>query len=198
MTAPQDAPKAIPPAPVAPGHSGQRRLVWIVVQAKPGQERRARVELMNQAEAFGDQFEVYLPLRLAADRKGVLKAAPFFGRYLFVRIELGIAAWRSIWSTYGVAGVLGSSAGRPYGVADWVIERIRAQEEAGYIRIGLEEEKAGRGDWREGEAVRVAGASLEAVFMERVDEKRGAILVSLLGRDSRVTVDLTKLRSAGC
>lgn len=173
-------------------------VVWIVVVAKPGQERRAKRELENQAAEFGETFEVYLPMKLAANRKRELVASPFFGRYLFVRVDLRIKAWRRIWSTYGVAGVLGSSSGRPFGVADWVIERVRAQEEAGFIRIGLEEGAAGGRRFAGGEAVRVEGSPLEAVFLEAVDEKRGAILVSLLGRDSRVTVDLSKLRATGC
>lgn len=174
-----------------------KRLVWIVVKTKLGQERRAKRELEQQADLFGEAFEAYLPMKLSMNRKREMVASPFFRSYLFARVDLRISHWKRIWSTYGVAGVLGSSAGYPHAVADWVIERIRAQEEAGYIRMGLEEEAADAGFTR-GAAVRLAGAPLEAVFEERVDEKRAAILVSLLGRDSRVTVDLAKLRSAGC
>ena len=35
---------------------------------------------------------------------------------------------------------------------------------------------------------------LEAVFEERVDARRVALLISLLGRDSRVVVDLGSLK----
>lgn len=199
---------ADPQAPIAAqlGEAGPQAEVsrgvpvraWVVVVSKAGQERRARRELEQQAEVFGEGFEVYLPMKLSMNRKRELVAQPFFPRYLFAKMDLRTSSWRRIWSTYGVSGMLGGSGERPYGVADWVIERLRAQEEAGYIRMGLEEDAAKGPVFGAGEAVRVAGGVLEGVFVERVDEKRAAILVSLLGRDSRVTVDLAKLRAAGC
>ena len=171
-------------------------LVWIVVVSKPGQERRAKRELEQQAADFGPGFEVYLPMKLAANRKRELVAGPFFPRYLFARVDLGVAAWRRIWSTYGVAGVL-SQGERPVGVADWVVERVKAQEEQGFIKMGLAAERARALGFEKGQTVRVEGMALEAVFDELVDDKRAVIFLSLIGRDSRVTVDLSKLRSTG-
>jgi hypothetical protein len=55
--------------------TGVDRLVWIVVKAKPAQERRAKRELANQG------FEVYLPLVRYQDKRGVTMAKPFLGRY---------------------------------------------------------------------------------------------------------------------
>lgn len=192
-----DAQSADPVTPISPG--GQSRtqgpLVWVVVVSKPGQERRAARELQQQAAEFGEAFEVYLPMKLSMNRRRELVASPFFPRYLFARMDLRLSSWKKIWATYGVSGLLGGSADRPFGLADWVIERLRAQEDAGFIRMGLEADAAACG-FGGGDMVRVAGGVLEGVFLERVDEKRAAILVSLLGRDSRVTVDLAKLRSA--
>jgi len=162
-----------------------KAVVWIVVVSKPGQERRAKLQLEQQG------FEIYLPMKLSMNRKRELVAAPFFPRYLFARVSLQVGDWKAIWSTLGVQGLLGT-INRPYGVADSVVERIQAEEEDGYIKMGLEAE-AGR--FKRGDGVRLAGSdALEGVFLEMVDEKRSVILVSLLGRDSRVTVDISKLR----
>lgn len=160
---------------------------WVVVVAKPGCERRAKLELTNQG------FETYLPMRRSLNRRREVVTSPFFPRYLFARVDLSMTAWRAIWSSYGVQGMLGS-VNRPFAVQDWVVERIQRQEEEGFIAIGQE---AAAPRFTADEQVRLAGCpDLEAIFLEAVDERRGLILVSLLGRDSRTVVDLNKLRSA--
>ena len=164
--------------------------VWVVVVSKPGQERRARRELELQG------FETYLPMKLSMNRKAQeLVAMPFFPRYLFARVSLDIGDWKKIWYTYGVHGLLGT-ADRPVGVKDALIERVRAAEEDGYIKMGLEAEGK---HFRAGERVVAEHGDLafEGVFQERVDDKRAMILVSCLGRDSRFVVDLRKLRATG-
>lgn len=162
--------------------------VWVVVVSKPQQERLARFHL----EAQG--FEPYLPMKLSMNvKRQELVAMPFLPGYLFARTGLAISQWGKIWNTRGVHGVLGSGD-RPIGVRDEVVERIRLQEEAGFIKVGLEAEG---GRFERGEKVRVVGElGIEGLFVECVDRKRATLLVSLLGRDSRLTVDLRKLRSA--
>lgn len=178
-----------------------RAMAWLLVCTKAFQEKLAKDNLERQAALFGPGFEVYLPQKLFKHpRRKCLETAPFFPRYLFVRVDLRLASWKRIWSTRGVQGVMGSSAERPFAIADWVIERTRQQEDGGFIRMGLEVDQAAirarNAGFTEGQVVRAAGMPLEAVFVEFVDDKRASILVSLLGRDSRVTVDLAKLRSA--
>lgn len=173
------------------------RKVWVCVVAKPFAELSAKQNLINQG------FDVYLPMKLfevsAGPRKGELRSTPFFPRYLFAHIDVREDRWRYIWSTIGVQSVLGATAARPpCGVADFVIERLQAQEEAGYIRMMGDIAERGRlvaCPFGEGEIVRMAGSPLEAVFLEPVDAKRAIILVKLLGRDSRLTVDIAKLRA---
>lgn len=177
-----------------------RALVWVVVVTKPNQERRAKRELEQQRDAFGEGFEVYLPMKLveAKKRNGLvgqseLIAGPFFPRYMFARVDMRMDSWKKIWSTVGVHGLLGTMQ-RPTCLADWVIERTKAQEDGGFIRIGLEEDAKG---FVQGDRVRTLDDyGFEGVFLERVDEKRVVILVSCMGRDSRFTVDPRKLRAA--
>lgn len=168
-------------------------LAWVVVVTKPGQEIRAKRELENQG------FDTYLPMKLFENRFHRLQAMPFFPRYLFARIDVCSDAWSRIFSTLGVSSILGAGREKaPVGVEAFVIERIRAQEEAGYIRMmgAVSSGQAQAHRFGEGEIVRLSGSPLEAVFLEPVDAKRAVILVSLLGRESRLTVDIAKLRSS--
>jgi transcriptional antiterminator RfaH len=144
--------------------------VWVVVVTKPNQERRAKRELEQQG------FEVYLPMRLAMNRRTkAVVALPFFPRYMFARVGLAIHEWSKIWYTFGVHGLLGS-AEQPIGVKDELIERLRIQEEAGFIKIGLEAEGP---QFEVGERVRTIDEfGFEGVFAERVDDKRVVIVVS--------------------
>lgn len=160
-------------------------MVWVVVTSKPGQEIRAKRELENQG------FEVYLPMKLFENKARELRAAPFFPRYMFVRVSTWAELWRSIFSTFGVSGVLGCTFTRVVGVRDEVVAGLKAREEGGYIKIGLAE---GAKALASGDRVIEPDWGLEGVFMERVDARRAAILVSFMGRDSRFVVDLRTLR----
>lgn len=163
------------------------QLVWVVVTTNPGMELRAKEHLENQG------FEVYVPMRLFENRKQVLQALPFFPRYIFVRVPAEIERWKKIFSTYYVTGVVGCTAASAVGIQDKVVERIKAQEEGGFIKIGLRQ--AGGPHFLAGERVRVGTDwGIEATFIEPVDGRRAAILVSLLGRDSRCVVQFAKLK----
>jgi len=164
--------------------------VWICVQAKPGQPVRAKSELVRQG------YPVYLPMQLF-ERNGVVSAKPFLMNYLFVRVPQRVDDWREIFSTYGVAGVLGCSLSGGYvsPVKDVFVKRIMAREDGGYIRLGLAEDTVTR-SFEPGQRV-VLDDLVDALVTERVDARRVMILVSgLLGRDSVHTVDIRRLGDA--
>lgn len=165
--------------------------VWIVVISKLGQEQRAKRELKQQG------FEVYLPMKVSENKKREQIFSPFFRRYLFARVPVDVDEWREISSTYGVSGVLGFTGRRAYGVRDSVIEKLKAREEGGYIKVGLAEE---RKPFRAGELVMTDDGIegfFDAVVSESDDNKRAAILVDFMGRLTRFTVDLRELRAVG-
>lgn len=161
--------------------------VWVVVMTKPQQERLARLHLERKG------FEPYLPLRMGFDRKRqAITHAPFFPGYVFARTGLLVSEFAPIWHTEGVKGILGHSLERPIGVKDVLVDGIRAHEEAGFIKIGLEQDGP---RFERGQKVRADGYDIELFFMERVDAKRAMLLASFLGRDSRFVVDIRKLRA---
>lgn len=173
---------------VANRYAGPR---WYVVETTVGRERETAKNLK------ADGFEVYLPMRRASPRAIKIHAVAFFPRYLFTRLSVGEAGWEGVFSAVGVQSLLGN-AQRPIPLADRLIELIRSRERDGFIPI--EPITIAPIPFSKGDHVKVADGPLsgfEAVFHERVDEKRALILVSFLGRDSRTHVDLSSLRAVG-
>lgn len=76
---------------------------WYVVYTLPVREMRARMHLENQG------FRTFLPQRpktVRHARKFSTVVAPFFPRYLFVVLDLGLDHWRSVNGTFGVANLI--------------------------------------------------------------------------------------------
>jgi transcriptional antiterminator RfaH len=169
---------------------------WYVVCARSGQERIARDQLERQG------YEPYLPMHAvvlkSGPKRGELELRPFFPRYLFVKTDLLRKPWRPMLSTIGVRSLL-MSGDHPMSIGSRFVDKIRAHEEAGgFIRIADRPAPPPPRHVR-GEKVRVVGTAFdrfEGVFVEQVDGKRVAILLSLLGGDSRVLLDASEIEKA--
>jgi transcription antitermination factor NusG len=168
--------------------------VWVVVQTKKGQERRAAREIKAEG------FEIYLPMKICKRvrfGKEEVLPMPFLPSYMFARVSLQLDEWRTIFRLEGVFTILGGT--RPYGVQDWVIRRIKLAEENGYIPMGLHREGGevpqDLVERKTKVLVDKGTCDIEGLFLERVDANRALILVSLLQRDSRITVDLRKVKA---
>lgn len=155
---------------------------WFAVHARVHSERRALTNLERQS------FEAWLPLyrkmrRHAGRTEQVLR--PLFPRYLFVALDLSAEPWRAILSTYGVAGLVGSAEG-PLPVPEGVVEALRARADAdGTYTL----DRASR--LKPGDRVRIEAGpmrDLEGVFQAASDAERVVVLLTLMGRDVRVTV----------
>jgi transcriptional antiterminator RfaH len=176
--------------------------LWFVVQTHLRQEKLAVENLERQADREEKRwgcrvFEPYLPMWQEELRpKGQpprTVGLPYFPRYLFVRIDMGVPGWTGVYSTRGVSGVLPSGRGVSRTIARLVADLRRMEDSTGFIRV---EPQAMPCKWREGDVVSY-GAFTEAVFAARVDATRCRILVSgLFGRDSRlIEVDLADIES---
>jgi transcriptional antiterminator RfaH len=163
---------------------------WYVVQTQVNAEAKAARNLVRQG------FEIYLPRylkRRSHARKVEKIAAPLFPRYLFVRIDMATQRWRSIQSTLGVSRLV-CNGSDPAPVAQQVLSALKArEEESGYVKLDQ------RPKFALGETVRVlAGAFAEnlGLFDGQADRDRIAILLDLLGRKVRVSIEADMVAAA--
>lgn len=163
---------------------------WYVVQTQANSEAKAERNLVRQG------FEVYLPRylkRRSHARKVEKIAAPLFPRYLFVRIDMATQRWRSIQSTFGVSHLVYNGPD-PAPVAQQVVRALKAREdEGGYVKLDR------RPSFALGERVRVlTGAFAEnlGLFDGLADRDRIAILLDLLGRKVRVSIEADMVAAA--
>lgn len=161
-------------------------LQWYVGITQSMREKVALRELGNQG------FEAYLPMCVATSARRI-RVKPFLAPYIFIRIDTQDrnTRWRAVYNTRGISGVI-SSGDKPQPVGDWVIEEIRSREVDGLVKLKPKEKCR----YVKGDAVKVKGSPLDAVFLEVVDDRRAAIFVSLLGRSWRELVPMAKLRSS--
>lgn len=155
---------------------------WYVVQTQPNREERAVVHLQRQG------FITYLPryqrMRRHA-RRAQAVVRPLFPRYLFVMLDLARDRWRSIYSTFGVSGLL-SAGEAPLAVPTGLIDEIRAREgQEGIVRLGL---PAGVGVGSRVKLIDGIFADAEGIIERVADASRVAVLLKLLGRETRVFV----------
>lgn len=167
----------------APNAGEAPSLRWYVAQTQPHAEARAILNLERQG--FATYLPRYLKRRRHARRVDVV-AVPLFPRYLFVSFDPDRQRWLSIRSTIGVARLVGHGDA-PLPVPVGIVESLKSrQDEAGFVRLmappGL----------RAGDKVRVVGGAFEEALglVECIsDEERVTILLDLLGRKVRVTLD---------
>jgi len=98
---------------------------WYAIHTLPRREFGARAQLEAQS------YAVFLPRHLKTvrhARKLRTIDAPFFPRYLFVRLDLSRDRWRSINSTFGVARII-MNRDRPIAVPEGIVESLQARLE---------------------------------------------------------------------
>ncbi len=156
---------------------------WYVVQTQINAEAKAARNLLRQG------FQIYLPKylkRRSHARKIEKVAAPLFPRYMFVQIDMATQRWRAIQSTFGVSHLV-LQGPDPARVATQVINSLKAREdEVGYVTLDK------RPKFALGEKVRVlAGVFADnfGLFDGMADRERIAILLDLLGRKVRVSIE---------
>ena len=164
--------------------------IWYAVRTQINAEAKAARNLLRQG------FEIYLPhylKRRSHARKVEKIAAPLFPRYMFVRIDLATQRWRSVQSTYGVSHLV-LNGSDPAPVAGEVIQALKAREDAsGYVTLEQ------RPKFAIGEKVRVlAGVFADnlGLFDGMADRDRVAILLELLGRKVRVSLEADLVAAA--
>ena len=164
---------------------------WYVARTQPNAELRACRHLQRQG------FDTYMPCYLKRRRHARMTrcstslADPLFPGYVFVRFDPDAARWRAIHSTVGISHLV-CQGERPAPVPEGVVEDIRAAEdEAGMVPLN---EAPVRGDRVAVDDGPFAGCA--GLFDGDSGERRVFVLLDLLGRQVRVSVDRDAVQAA--
>jgi transcriptional antiterminator RfaH len=162
---------------------------WYVIHTKPRQEERALLNLERQG------YICYLPvLSTEKLRKGTVAIVqePLFSRYLFIRLSTGQSgqSWAPIRSTQGVSRLVTFGA-VPAKVNPELIEILRDQTNT----LGKEPARLfDAGDRvliKEGPFV-----GLQAIYQMMDGERRAMVLIEILGKLSKLTLEPATLQKA--
>ncbi len=107
--------------------------------------------------------------------------APFFPRYLFVRMDISRERWRSINGTYGVSGLI-MQGDRPCPVPHGIVENLSALASENGILMFERELKPGQD-------VRFLSGPLADLIgtLQEIDESnRVRVLLSVMGRQTAI------------
>jgi transcriptional antiterminator RfaH len=157
---------------------------WYLIQAKPGQAKKAQDELDNQG------FDTYLP-EISVEKivrgKRSEKLEALFPGYLFIYLSTEESNWRPIRSTRGVAKVVRFGETPAIVPAD-AIANIRAQLKG----------QTAESEFTPDTAVNITDGpfkGLQAIFQGYDGEQRAFLLLELLGKWQRLSLDLDKLEA---
>jgi transcriptional antiterminator RfaH len=158
-----------------------RGVRWYAVQTLPRREFGARAQLEAQS------YTIFLPCHLKTVRHArKLKTinAPFFPRYLFVRLDLSRDRWRSINGTFGVVSII-MEGDQPMPVPVGIVEALQA-------RLQPDAASAHNDGLQVGQRVEV----MVGPFANLVGELEGCegkarvrVLLQLMGSLARVSLD---------
>lgn len=161
---------------------------WCVVYTQPQKEDVALQNLAQQG------FEVYYPrfkkVRSHA-RKVDVVLQPLFPRYIFIRIDTDIHAWRSVNGTRGVAYIL-SQDNVPKSIPNAVIEALKNNEnEEGLVPV------ESLGLFSKGDLVEITQGAFKgqkAYFENFSGKNRAMLLMEFLGRPMNVPVSVNEIK----
>ncbi|NVK02881.1 MAG: transcription/translation regulatory transformer protein RfaH [Oceanospirillaceae bacterium] len=157
---------------------------WYLISAKPGQALKAQAELENQGfDTYLPQIEVEKPVR----GKLTTKLEPLFPGYLFIYLSEVESNWRPIRSTRGVAKIV-SFGNSPAVVPADAVAAIRAQLRG----------KVAESEFKADTPVTITEGpfkGLSAIFSAYDGEQRAFLLLELLGKWQRISLDLKDITS---
>ncbi|RJX30679.1 MAG: transcription/translation regulatory transformer protein RfaH [Oxalobacter sp.] len=163
---------------------------WYLIHTKPRQEKSALLNLDQQG------YECYLPLLPTEKiRQGIIAIVdePLFPRYIFIRLGRGETAksWSPIRSTKGVSRLV-SFGNEPAKVDDKLVEMLRSRENV--------KQKQPLRIFNTGDYVTVTEGpfvGIEAIYQMSDGEGRVMVLIELLSKRVKMSVEVAKLRKVG-
>ncbi|GAB6263089.1 transcription/translation regulatory transformer protein RfaH [Photobacterium sp. R1] len=155
---------------------------WFLLYCKRSEQERAVVNLDRQGvECYYPQVTVEKVVR----GKRVTAAEPLFPNYMFVKFDPEAISYTTVRSTRGVADFIRQGA-HPQKVQSELIEHLRSNEDSEEQRQKLSNLPM------PGESLILNHGQfqgLEAIYQEPDGEKRSFMLIHLLGKQVKVSVD---------
>ncbi|MFQ5957931.1 MAG: transcription termination/antitermination protein NusG [Alphaproteobacteria bacterium] len=163
---------------------------WYVVHAQRNCESRADHHLRRQG------FETYVP-RYAKRRRHARRietvAAPLFPGYLFVRMDLLRARWRSVNGTVGIIRLV-CQGEHPIAVPEGIVENLRAHEDESGLHSPASLMVLDRGA-----RLRIVGGAFDdhvGVYERMSADERIVLLLNVLGREVEVKLPIDAVEAA--
>lgn len=157
--------------------------MWYIVVTKPRQEARAYENLENQG---GEVFLPMLQTEIIKQGRRTLKSEPLFPNYLFLRLDKDSPLFAKVRSTFGVNKLL-NFGGNPVTIDSRLIEDLRLRTTLGN---NLPTFEAGQKvELKEGPF-----RHYQALFKEYKGAERAVILLTLLGQQNELIVELAELQ----
>ena len=160
---------------------------WYLVYTKPNQETVAQQQLEHQG------YATYLPMIMNAKRRNGRRRyvnEPFFPRYLFIHLDQTSDNWSPIRSTLGVSNLVRFGM-MPTPIDEGIIDLIRSRENPEGLHQVNDE-------MNEGDNIRVLDGpmmGLEGVFIAKSGEQRVMVLLDLMGKTTRVKIDVDSIEA---
>jgi transcriptional antiterminator RfaH len=154
---------------------------WIAINTHPHRESIALKHLQRQ------EFETYCPLmpkRRSHARRVETVLRPLFPNYLFVRANWGPRRWRPILSTHGVRTIVRSGDELSFINHEFIASLKRREVDGAIVRPPA--------PYQVGQKVEIAGAAfagLVATIIELGEKDRIVVLLDLMNRSTRVTLN---------
>ncbi len=162
--------------------------IWYLAQIKPGGLNLAIRNLRDQ------DVSVFLPLiRSTKRRKGkfVTSSEPLFPGYLFIAPDVENGQWRAISNTRGISRLV-SFGEKPSPVPFTLVSELMS-------RYNQTEQLTDINAFNKGDEVRLTQGPFSDLIatVEQVNsEQRVWLLLDILGRTTRISVDLQSIRDA--
>lgn len=160
---------------------------WFTLHTKPNAEYQVAATLNRRG------LETYLPEYRAGRSAASSQTKPFFPCYLFVKLDLDEVGISTVRWTPGLRRIIAFDD-QPLPLPDEAIEFIKRRLESGMY------DDLPRQRFQPGEPVRIIDgpfAGMEAIFERATNPaERVQVLLTLLGRVNRVSVELADLSPA--
>ena len=151
----------------------KKEIIWVLIYTKAKEEKKANENLQRQG------FKTFLPLIASSNKNSEFKSpVPFFPRYFFAQINLGLENWHSIKSSYGVSRIVMFSeefASIPNNIIESMQDKLN--------EAGIYKEDISIVDYQKGDPVSIKEgrfAGIDAIFLSKKSKDRVRLLLKLL------------------